>query len=114
LAATTIEEALYDPETSVREAAAKVASALRDRTLRPHAKLLLELIRSPIFDVALAQLTIMLSERPIPSRTFSPLPSTASSSGSGASRARCPPRPPVTHGSSASSCSAGMRRRTIL
>lgn len=60
LAAKTIEEALDDPEPSVREAAAKVASALRDGALRPHAKLLHALIGSPAFDAALAQLTLTL------------------------------------------------------
>jgi hypothetical protein len=60
LAEKTVRKAFDDPEPSVCAAAAEVASALRDRALRPYAELLLELVRSPAFEPALPQLTITL------------------------------------------------------
>src|SRR5215211_5921287 len=54
LAQNTVRDAFDDPESSVREAAAEVAPALRDGPLRPYADLLLALIASPAFEPALS------------------------------------------------------------
>jgi hypothetical protein len=60
LAENTVRDAFDDPDASVREAAAGVATALRDAALRPHADLLLRLIASPAFEPALPQLALTL------------------------------------------------------
>ncbi|MEX3104024.1 hypothetical protein [Streptomyces sp. ST1015] len=54
----------HDPEEDVREAAAKVASALRGRRLRPYRRTLIALIDSRTFEAALDQLLITLEDAP--------------------------------------------------
>jgi hypothetical protein len=54
----------HDPEEQVREAAAAVAVALRDRRLAPHRRTLIALIDSRAFEAALTQLLITLEYAP--------------------------------------------------
>lgn len=54
----------HDPEEDVREAAAKVAVALRGRRLRPYRRTLTALIDSRAFGAALSQLLITLEHAP--------------------------------------------------
>jgi hypothetical protein len=63
-ATTALEEFFNDQDDDVRQAAAQVAGALRERALRPTAGLLTALISSEAFQHALPQLLITLDEAP--------------------------------------------------
>jgi hypothetical protein len=55
---------LVDADSTVRESAAEVAGDLRGERLRPHAPLLIDLIRSDAFSFAVPQLLITLEQAP--------------------------------------------------
>ncbi|MCA1607142.1 MAG: hypothetical protein LC775_17115, partial [Acidobacteria bacterium] len=63
-AGEAIQQFTKDPESDVREAAASVAVALRDRALRPFERELIALMESPSFEHATPQLLITLDRAP--------------------------------------------------
>jgi hypothetical protein len=63
-ATTALLQFVTDADDAVRQAAARVAPALRNRPLRPHRELLIALIDSPTFTDSLAQLLITIKAVP--------------------------------------------------
>ncbi|ASE10951.1 hypothetical protein [Kocuria rhizophila] len=64
LASSTLMSLMHDDEVEVREAAAKLASHLRDQPLRPFSDLLEALTDSPTYENATPQLLITLQHAP--------------------------------------------------
>jgi hypothetical protein len=64
LALTTLTTFMHDPSQEVREKAAGVADALRDRPLRPYERAVMELIESPTFEHAVTPLLHTLQHAP--------------------------------------------------